>query len=206
MCEFISRRISVRAFFTSAMFLFLAVWPASGQEFPFGDHVPEDENYALVLEVLGGYSSLDFGMVFFGQGHTEIELNSDDVVIFAIEGVRSLDVFVDLLPPTHLWLDGISTSDDEKRIPFTLNGAYANQGEGNTGPGYRVPFSGTAARFPILRRETGPPGPPPVPPHSGYVPPRATAYLFLYGNINVGSELQAGWYLGEITVTISYDI
>lgn len=183
------------------------VRPANSQGIDFGDYIPEnDENYALVLTPVAGYDELDFGTVLSGQGLVEIDLNSDDAAVIAIEGVRYLDVFVALDPPTHLWLDGVQTTDEDKQIPFTLQGGYANQGEGNTGPGFRQPFSGTSARFPIFRRGSGPPGPPPTPPHSGYVPPRETAYLFLYGNINVPTSLQAGNYAADILITVEYDI
>lgn len=180
----------------------LAGRAASAQEIDFEKFIRDDPKYALDLYTLGGYDELNFGQVIAGQGQTEIELNSDDIVILAIEGIAYLDVFVTLTPPDHL----ISTEDPESKMEFTLKAAYANRGEGNTGTAYRQTFSGHHARFPIFRRESGPPGPPPTPPHDGYQPPEETAYLFLYGSIDVISGLQAGEHTGTITVEVAYDL
>lgn len=179
---------------------------AEAQPIPFQNFIPEnDENYALELAPLGGNEDLDFGLVIMGQGLTEIELNSDDVAILTIEGVRYFDVFVSVDAPGFIYLDGVVTGDANKRIPLTVQAAYANRGSDNTGPGFRIPFAGTTARFPIFRRGSGPPGPPPTPPHSGYVPPRETAYLFIYGSIDVQTGLLAGSYESTITIEVSYD-
>ncbi|MEX1121945.1 MAG: hypothetical protein WED82_07425, partial [Balneolales bacterium] len=59
-------------------------------------------------------------------------------------------------------------------------------------------------RFQIKRREGEPPGPPPTPPHDGYTPPEATAYLYLYGSIDVGN-VAAGEYVGQVHIIVDYD-
>ncbi len=63
-----------------------------------------------------------------------------------------------------------------------------------------------SAQFPILARGNQPPGPPPTPVYEGYNPAafNETAYLYLYGSLNVGN-VDAGNYSGSITVTVSYD-
>ncbi|MDI6401914.1 hypothetical protein QLX67_07905 [Balneolaceae bacterium ANBcel3] len=172
----------------------------------FGGFVPDDENYAVTLAPLGGYEQLDFGIVFLGQGLVNIEMNSEDVVIVAVEAVRYLDVYVHLDAPQFLYLDGNVTNDDERRIPFSLYGAYANRGSGNTSPADRMAFPGHSARFAVFRRPSGPPRPPPTPPHSGYVPPRETAYIILYGDITLPSGLITGEYEAEVLIEVSYDI
>lgn len=185
--------------------LLFSVNPASGQEVNFGEHIPDDEKYAIYLSQLGGYETLDFGMLFSGQ-HFTIDRNSEDVAILEIEAVRYLDVFISIHSENFLFLDGEWTSEVNKRIPFILEAAYANSGKGNFGPGHRQSFSGMNARIPMFRRSSGPPGPPPVPPHSGYVPPRESAYVILSGEVTVPSVIQAGYYETQVIIEITYDL
>ncbi|MDZ7757834.1 hypothetical protein [Rhodohalobacter sp.] len=64
--------------------------------------------------------------------------------------------------------------------------------------------SGTA-RFPILSRRQQPPGPPPPPPTGDFDQSQVneTAYIYFYGQIDVGNVV-AGQYRGTITVTVEY--
>ncbi|MDG5766027.1 hypothetical protein QA596_01020 [Balneolales bacterium ANBcel1] len=194
---------------TLAGLLWLTAAVPAAAQINFGDYIPEDDpmgHYSLVLTPLSGNDELDFGFLISGDGLVEIDINSEDVVIVEIEGVRYLDVFVTLDAPPYLTLGGLPTTEENERMEFTLQGAYANQGSGNTTPAFRQLFTGTSARFPIFRRTGGPPGPPPTPPHSGYVPPRESAYLFLGGSIEVGESQDAGFYSAEIIIEVSYDI
>ena len=177
-------------------------WPFStvAQQIDFQDYIDSgDPAYELTVENVGGYEDLDFGMVLSGE-ITRIEFDSDDVAIVRIEGVRYLDVFVDIDPDPVL-------VRGQSEMPLVLEAAYANRGEGNFGPSFRTEFAGLSARFPIFRRGSGPPAPPPVPPHSGYTPPRETAYIILYGEVDAGAETvtEAGDHTGQIVITVSYD-
>ncbi len=154
---------------------------------------------------------LDFGDRISGEGLFSIDLEEEETVVIEIEGVAYLDVTVTLTPPTNnfILLEGNEEYlDDENRsIPLTVSMAYYNRGQKNidipTAKQQAVEVPGHMATFQIRRRPGGPPGPPPAPPHSGYTPPTATAYLFIYGDIDVG-EVNAGPYSGIIDVHVEY--
>ncbi len=154
---------------------------------------------------------LDFGDRISGEGPFSIDLEEEETVVIKIEGVAYLDVTVTLTPPTNdfILLEGNEEylSDENRRIPLTVNMAYYNRGQENidipTAKQQAVEVPGHMATFQIRRRPGGPPGPPPTPPHSGYTPPTATAYIFIYGDINVG-EVNAGPYSGVIDVHVEY--
>ncbi len=154
---------------------------------------------------------LDFGDRLSGEGLFSIDLQEEEAVVIEIEGVAYLDVTVTLTPPTNnfILLEGNEEhlNDENRRIPLTVNMAYYNRGQENidipTAKQQAVEVPGHMATFQIRRRPGGPPGPPPVPPHAGYTPPTATAYLFIYGDINVG-DVNAGPYSGIIDVHVEY--
>ena len=193
----------------SILLLLSDVSPVPAQ-IPFGDFIPPEHDpegrYGLMVMPLPGYENLDFGQLVVGDGLREVALGSEDLAIVEIEGIRYLNVFVTFDAPSHMTLEGMPTSEEDKRMNLDVKGAYANEGTGNIGVSYRQPFSGNAAVFPIFRTKSGPPNPPPTPPHEGYLPPRESAYLFLYGSVTVGEVQHAGPYEAEITVTIDYDI
>ncbi len=197
-------RLALAAF---AIQLGLAATYVYSQEVDFGSFVPDDERYSVHLYA---EQNLEFGMIISGQTAQEvIDVHSGEAGIVAIEGVSYLDVFVNVVEnPEYLWLDGVVTADSQKRIPLQLKFAYSNTGEGLSGS--REQFSGTMARFPVRRRDGGPPGPPPTPPHSGYEPPRSTAYLLIGGILGDGSGIPSGilpgYYRAQITLEVTYDI
>ncbi len=150
---------------------------------------------------------IDFGMVLLNEGL--VNKNIADALIIEIEGIRYLDVIVELQADDYIVLDGdiANRTVSNKRIPFTLKAAYANRGADNTNHAILFPAGNTTdSRFQIRHRTTVPPGPPPTPTHEGYNPNlhKDTAYLYLYGSLNVGN-IHAGAYSGEINVTVYYD-
>jgi hypothetical protein len=147
--------------------------------------------------------------IIAGGGIFQVELI--DAFVLSIIGVKYLDVGVQITGEAELLLDGNpeNRGDPEKSIPFTLRAAYANRAQNNISDAVFIPVSGTNigdARFPILARQQQPPGPPPPPPTAAFNQSEVdeTAYLYLYGEIDVGN-VNAGSYFGTITITVEYE-
>ncbi len=193
--------------FLFVMFLIRAVPFSNAQVIDFGTYVPEDdEKYEIILDV---QQELDFGQIISGQSSVQISIHDSEAAEVSINAVRYLDVFVTItVEPEYLYLDGEPTDNNARRIPLELEFGYANTEDGLQGT--RQLFSGTTtARFPVRQRPGGPPRPPPTPPHSGYEPPRATAYIVIGGILGSGGEipsgLDAGNYSATIELEVSYD-
>ena len=135
---------------------------------------------------------LDYGNLLQNQGQVQIMLNDPGTEVISIEGHFNRSVTVTITPPAALQLDASNT------LPFTLGAAYANDEENNKADA--TLFSGNTATFPI--REGG--GPPPRGGRGGGGPPTATAYLYIFGDINVGN-VNAGTYSGIINVFVEYE-
>lgn len=177
------------------LFLFLLPGLSSigfAQEINFGQYATE----GIILTNIGSNSMLDFGTLLSGEGLVQIQLTDPEVVVFSIEAEFDKDVFITITAPPELELNPSNT------IPFTLGAAYANQGNNNIAQARLI--SGGTARFPVLARGNQPPGPPPTPKHEGYTTPRATAYLYIYGDLTVG-PVWAGTYTGQIDIMVSYE-
>ncbi len=144
------------------------------------------------------------GQVLNGEGTVEIPLSSGDKTTIVIEGVKYLDIIVDIQGTQEIYKNGDTQSSQQ--IPLDLDAAYANLGNDNYAQARFIPLgsnnSGTV-RFRVQGRGEGPPAPPPTPPHEGYTPPKSEAYLYLYGSIDVG-DVDAGDYSTTVTVTVSY--
>lgn len=193
----------MKRFTTILVLIFIAAsgsLPVYGQVIDFSKY----SNYDITLAELSS-TDLDFGTVISGEGPRSIDLPDSKVI--SITGVKYLDVIVDIQADQALTLNGSGSTSSNERIPYTLQAAYSNHG---TSPNYsgarfiNVSSNTASVTFPLSGRNGGPPAPPPVPPHKGYTPPQATAYLYLYGQINVGN-VKAGYYNGQVTVTVTYD-
>ncbi|MDZ7715681.1 MAG: hypothetical protein U5J95_05650 [Balneolaceae bacterium] len=187
-----------------SLILALSATSLSAQEIDFGQY----GNYTLTVGELST-EDLDFGTIVSGSGIYSIGINNGKVV--TITGVEYLDVIVEVTAQSELYLNGNpgNAGNPQKAIPFTLEAAYANNvGTPNVGQAKFLNVSGNAliTQFPILERQNVPPGPPPPPPTNAFDQSKVedTAYLYLYGSINVGN-VDAGSYSSEITVTINYD-
>src|SRR6056297_2701151 len=178
--------------------------PLKAQEIDFGDF---SNKYTVSITELIPAEDLAFGLVIQNEGLKTIDLL--DAKVLMIEGVKYLDVIVDITADNYLYLDNdVSCNGTNSNcIPFTLQAAYANRGNNNTNQAVlmQVASNVASAQFPILARGNRPPGPPPTPVFEGYNPAlfNETAYLYLYGSINVGN-VNAGTYSGQITVTVTY--
>jgi len=139
-----------------------------------------------------------FDEVFAGSGLTEIGLGDPGMGVFAITGDKDLDVVVSISAPTDLTHSGLSTDT----LPFSMSFAYANRGSNDINQATVV--AGTTARFQILSRENGPPKPPPTPRTNAFTQIQGTAYVYVYGTLNVGT-VDAGQYAGTVEITVTYD-
>ena len=175
------------------------------QEINFGDF---SSKYTVSISELIPSEDLSFGTVIQNEGLKTIDLI--DAKVLMIEGVKYLDVIVDITADNYLYLNGdiACNTGNTNCIPFTLQAAYANRGNNNTNEAIlmQVASNVASAQFPIEARGNRPPGPPPTPVYEGYNPAlyNETAYLYIYGSLNVGN-VDAGSYSGNITVTVSYD-
>jgi hypothetical protein len=195
----VSKKIIITAFF------FLLGWNSSAQEIDFGQY----GNYSLTVSELNN-DDLDFGTVVTEGGTYSVGINNGKII--TITGVEYLDVIVEVTAENSLYLNGNlgNAGDPQKSIPFTLQAAYANN-KGTPTVGHTkfitdISNNSFIKQFPILERQSQPPGPPPKPPTNAFEQSQVedTAYLYLYGSINVG-DVDVGPYSSEITVTINYD-
>jgi hypothetical protein len=184
--------------------LFLLSAPIQAQEIEFGRF----GNYTISLENIS-LGDLTFeNPVLSNGGIYQVELI--DSYVLSIIGIKYLDVGVELIGDGELLLDGdpANSGDPQRSIPFTLRAAYANNGENNISDAVFIPVAGGNvgnARFPILTRQSQPPGPPPTPPTGEFDQSlvEESAYLYLYGEIDVGNVV-AGFYSGTINITVEY--
>lgn len=185
--------------------IFTIPYITQAQEIDFSSY----ENYTITLENIS-IGDLEFQTpVVSGGGLYQVELI--DAYVLSILGVKYLDARVDITGEGELLLDGNpeNSGDPQKSIPFTLKAAYANRGQNNISDSQLIPMTGSNignVRFPILGRQQQPPGPPPTPPTAGFDQSlvEEAAYLYLYGEIDVGN-VDAGFYTGTIIITVEYE-
>ncbi|MEX0723636.1 MAG: hypothetical protein WD357_09480 [Gracilimonas sp.] len=191
------------AFLFFLLFSFNLSFITQAQEIDFGDF---SSKYGVTISELNPAEDLSFGLVIQNEGLKTIELTEAKVLM--IEGVKYLDVIVEVIADDFLILDSDIECNGSNCIQFTLQAAYANRGNNNTNQAVlmQIASNTASAQFPILARGNLPPGPPPTPDYEGYNPAlyNETAYLYIYGSLNVGN-VDAGSYSGNITVTVSYD-
>jgi hypothetical protein len=180
---------------------------ANSQDIRFGQY----GTYTVELDDIGLEDLVFDGPISSNSGIHQVELI--DSKVLSIIGVKYLDVDVDITADGKLYLDGDPTydSDPARSIPFTLEATFANDGENNVSSSRPIGIANTpsmssgTALFPILSRQQQPPGPPPPPPTGDFDQSlvNETAYLYFYGQIDVGNVV-AGQYRGTITVTVEY--
>ncbi len=141
---------------------------------------------------------MNFDTVLAGNGLTTINLGDAGMGVFAITGNQELDVIVTMTAPANLTRTGASADV----IPFTLEFAYANRGANDINQA--VVASGNTVRFQMRQRASGPAGAPPTPPSSAHAPTEVTAYIYIYGSMNVGM-IDAGSYTGNVDLSVTYD-
>lgn len=190
-----------------AMLLLLIPAVSQAQEIRFGSY----GTYTIELDNVTMGDLIFEGPINPNGGIYKVELIDSEVI--SILGVKYLDVDVEITGDGKLYLDGDPShgTDPERFIPFTLQAAYANNGENNISSSVPIAIASTPdtnygdTRFPILSRRQQPPGPPPTPPTGEFDQSlvNENAYLYLYGEIDVGNVV-AGNYMGTITITVEY--
>jgi hypothetical protein len=190
-----------------AALIVIAPLQLSAQEINFGSFY----NYTIELEEVT-LGDLEFeGPITSNSGVHVVELI--DSKVLSILGVRYLDVDLEISGDGKLFLDGDpgNGDDPQRHIPFTLKAAFANSAENNVTNAIPIAVATTentnlgTTRFPILSRQQRPPGPPPTPPAGDFDQNLVNemAYLYLYGEIDVGNVV-AGTYRGTITIHVEY--
>ncbi|NQT62802.1 MAG: hypothetical protein HQ556_07590 [Candidatus Marinimicrobia bacterium] len=162
----------------------------SGQTINFSVHV------ASALDATKD-ADMAFPQVMAGDGITTIGLGDGGMGIFAISGNEELDVEVTLVAPTDL----VHVTYPAQKMPLNLQLAYANHGVNDINQAKTA--TGNIARFQMKERESGPAGAPPTPPSSAHTPQIVTAYLYVYGTINVGM-ISSGAYSGTVDLYVQY--
>lgn len=154
----------------------------------------------------GSVNDLDFdekeGGITSGSVAT-IDLLDDMAAVITITGQADLDVTVSIDAPVTLDLD------DDNKVPVSISYAYSNLGATDETTAktlaVRVPAGFSSVTLPLVRRSSGPPGPPPTPDHVGYTPPSGTAYIFIFGTLGpVPLNAATGLYSGDINISVEY--
>lgn len=172
-----------------------------GQRVSFGLYTSENLTIAPL-----GLGELNFNtkqpLILAGQS-VLISLVDDETAVLSITGRQDQEITVTIDAPPTLDLDV------SNKIPLAVRFAYSNVGAINDvvakTSAIEVPAGFNYATFPMLRRASGLPTPPPTPQHSGYTAPTGTVYLFIYGSLgSVPVNAAAGHYTGDINIHVSY--
>ena len=165
----------------------------------------------LLMNIVQNTAGLNFSSVrpiFVGDPQvTSIGLMDQFVVVLQIEGPLEYDLLLELTSPAGLGFGGVDTG---VRVPFDLRFAYNNTGESDDNSrrssAIEVPGLYRQVQLPMrARRAGGPPPPPPTPMHGGFVRPRGSVYVYLYGHLGpVPAGIRSGLYSGEIVLNVSY--
>ncbi|MBT4992971.1 MAG: hypothetical protein HOM93_06095 [Candidatus Marinimicrobia bacterium] len=182
----------ISQYFLSLVLLLIAltIQPLSGQTINFSVHV------ASSLDATKD-ADMAFPQVFAGDGITAVGLGDGGMGVFAISGNEELDVEVTLVAPTDL----VHITYPAQKMPLTLQFAYANHGVNDINQA--VTAVGNTARFQMRERDSGPAGAPPTPPSNAHTPQIVTAYLYIFGNIDVGM-IASGSYSGTVDLYVQY--
>jgi hypothetical protein len=180
----------------------VAVHSSYAQDIDFGSYLSSSVTVTVIAE-----RDLEFGDII-KPGSESITLGSGLEAVVSLEGIRYMDAFVTISPHPveYLYLDGdTGCVISSCRMAFNMSTAYTNAGQAMDITSGSVTFTGSTVRFPFLARGSGPPGPPPVPPHAGYTPPTSVAYLYIYGDVSATVDNQSGSYFNIITISVAYD-
>jgi hypothetical protein len=143
-------------------------------------------------------------LIIVGGPVVDIQLNDTQAVVYAIEAPEGFDLTVEVSAPNFLSFE----DDPSNTIPFQLKMAYNNQQPANEWLGkasaVELPVGFNAITFPINRRLSGVPLPPPTPESGGYVRPKATAYLYLFGSLGPIGVIPSGKYSAEVNINVFF--
>lgn len=173
----------------------------AAQRISFGLYATDD----IVITPLG-LGELNFNFkknVILGGETITINLVDDAAAILTIEGRSDLDITVTVTSSPTIDLD------TNNKIPLAVKFAYSNTGASTDAiaksTAVLVPPGFTTATFPIVKRISGLPAPPPTPNYTGYTATKRIAYLFIYGMLGaVPAAAAAGLYTGNINIHVEY--
>jgi len=133
-----------------------------------------------------------------------INLASNQTIAFRIEAPENFDLTVDVDAPLFLTFE----DDPSKTIPFQVKLAYNNMLPGNELAGkagaIELPIGFTNVTFPVNRRTSGAPGPPPTPATGTESKIKGTAFIYIYGSLGPVGTVPAGNYSAEININVSF--
>lgn len=180
--------------------LLLAVTVAA-QRISFGLYATND--IVLTQLNLGELNFNDKQTVILAGQTITVNLADNAVGILTVKGRTDMEINVTIDAPAFLELDV------SNQIPLAVKFAYSNNGASNEtdakSRSIEIPAGFTSATFPISRRLSGLPAPPPTPNYAGYTAPKGTVYLFVYGTLGpVPSNAAAGLYTGNINIHVEY--
>ena len=182
-------------------FILLMTGYVAAQRISFGLYATD--NIVLTPLNTGALNFNDKQSVILSGSTVTINLTDNAVAILTIEGQADMDVTVTIDAPTNLDLNVTNT------IPLAIRFAYSNTGATTDitarASAIEVPAGFTSITFPIKRRASGLPLPPPTPSQTGYTGPTGTTYLFIYGTLGqVPVNVAAGNYTGNINIHVEY--
>ncbi len=181
----------MKKIFTFITLLFLPVTMVYGQTFALNIEAPPELTVTVLTD-----GNLDYGTVLQDQQYT-INLMDSRTEVISIKGNKDRDIYVSITSQ-NLILDASNI------IPYTLKASYANEGEEDKTQAQDNSITNGSASFPIYDDRGG--GPPPWAGggNNGGGQPTAKAYLYIYGDIEVGNN-RAGTYTGTININVEYD-
>jgi len=180
--------------------------PVHAQQISFSTWTGSEE--ILLRSPQGVMPGLDFNQkkaaIVADSEAITIEITNNQAVIYEIEAPENFDLTVEVDAPTVLTLE----DNPAESIPFQLRIAYNNMSPSDEQTGRlnaeELPMGFSSISFPVNRRTSGAPGPPPTPEHGGYTRPTAKAYLYLYGTLGPVGAVSPGTYEGNITINVSF--
>jgi hypothetical protein len=182
----------------------MTAYPLTAQRINFGAYTTSQ---VITLSTSGNLNFNDKQSVIASNSNSTITitLSDNEIQYIAITGDATRDITVTVSSPMDLT---IGAGGAGHQIPFTCQFAYSNLGSATVtaakSVAVQVPSGYTAITFPILRRASGVPAPPPTPAHGGYTAPSATAYLFVYGSLGPVGNVSPGIYTGTVNVSVQY--
>lgn len=198
--------IALIGFMVLGFLLVLGLGSVHAQRINFSTWTGSDE--ISIQSPEGAMPSLNFNQkkpaIVAGSEPVVILISDSQAIIYEIEAPENFDLTVEIDAPTHLTFE----DDPSKTIPFQLRISYNNMtpSDGQSGKlnSIELPIGYTNITFPVNRRMSGAPGPPPTPEHGGYTRVRGKAYIYLYGILGPVGTVPAGLYEGNINIHVSF--
>lgn len=168
----------------------------------------ENITLTLVENPLGLNFNLKQSIIVAGDpSPVTISLTETQAVVVEIEAPLDYDLTFELSSNGRM---SIGNMDTGITVPFTPRYAYNNTGEtsdmARRMSAVQLPQGFSVVTLPVRRRQAGgPPGPPPTPEHGGYVRPRGSVFLYIYGDFGpADAQAPAGIYSGTIELNVNY--